>query len=421
VPVKDVIEGKSLSLWNRIAVAAFCWSVSASLFAAQISGTVTNGTTHKPAAGNEVVLLSLDGGMNEVTHTTSDSGGHFSIDMPDASAPHLLRVNYQGVNYFSSAPLGAAVADITIYNAAKQVEGIFEDARVFRMQTSQKQLEVSVSYTLRNESQPPRTKWDAETFTVDLPPGAQLVESTATGPGGMPLATSPTPTGKKNGYALEFPIRPGQTRFQVLYNLPYSGSYEFNFTPESQLSELGVVLPKAMQFTGLSRSFSQDADEAGMAVFYVKNVPAHEQVRFSVAGEGAAPREAQGEEAAQSAPASTPLSDAAGTRSSAFWYLLAGMIVLVAGGAFWLWHRSAGPSQEQERTTSAAKRHAKAHRSGGPASEENDSQESMLDALKDELFQLEQDRLEGKISAEEYAQSKAGIDALIRRQLKKNR
>ncbi len=409
-----------MTLWNRIAVVVFCWSVSGSLFAAQISGTVTNGTTHKPAAGNEVVLLSLDGGMNEVAHATSDSGGHFTIDVPDASAPHLLRVNYQGVNYFSSAPPGAAVADITIYNAAKQVEDIFEDARVFRMQTAQKQLEVSVSYTLRNESQPPRTKWDTETFIVDLPSGAQLVDATATGPGGMPLATSPTPTGKKNGYALEFPIRPGQTRFQLLYNLPYSGSYEFNFAPDSQLSELGVLLPKSMQFTGLSRSFSQDADEAGMAVFYVKNVPAHEQVRFSVAGEGVAPREAQGEEAAQSAPASTPPPETSSKQNSAFWYVLAGMIVLVAGGALWLWHGTAGPSQEQDRTTSAAKREAKTRRSGSPASEESDSQESMLDALKDELFQLEQDRLDGKISAEEYEQSKAGIDALIRRQLKKS-
>ncbi len=409
-----------MTLRNRIAIVAFCWSVSATLFAAQISGTVTNGTTHKPAAGNEVVLLSLDGGMNEVAHTTSDSGGHFTIDVPDASAPHLLRVNYQGVNYFSSAPPGAAVADITIYNAAKQVEGIFEDARVFRVQATQKQLEVSVSYALRNESQPPRTKWNTETFTVDLPQGAQLVDATATGPGGMPLATSPTPTGKKNGYALEFPIRPGQTRFQVLYNLPYSGSYEFNFAPDSQLSELGILLPKSMQFTGLSRSFSQDADEAGMAVFYVKNVPAHEQVRFSVAGEGMAPREAQGEEATQSAPASTPLPEIAGTRSGAFWYVLAGIIVLVAGGVFWLWRRTAGSSQEQARAASDEKRGVKTRRSGGSASEEAGSQESMLDALKDELFQLERDRLDGKISAEEYKQSKAGIDALIRRQLKKS-
>jgi hypothetical protein len=47
------------------------------------------------------------------------------------------------------------------------------------------------------------------------------------------------------------------------------------------------------------------------------------------------------------------------------------------------------------------------------------SQESVLDALKDELFQLEQDRLDGKVSPEDHARLKAGLDALIRRQLKK--
>lgn len=405
-----------MPLWNRIAVTAFCLSVSGSLFAAQISGTVTNGTTNKPAAGNQVVLLSLDGGMNEVARTSSDSQGRFNIDVPDASAPHLLRVNYQGVNYFSSVPPGAAGADITIYNAAKQVEGIFEEARVFRIQAERGQLDVSVSYTLRNESQPPRTKMNTETFAVDLPQGAQLIDSTATGPGGMPLATSPAPTGKENSYALVFPIRPGETRFQVLYKIGYSGSYEFNFAPDSQLSELGVLLPKSMQFTGLSRSFSQDADEAGLAVFFIKNVAAHEQVRFSVAGEGVAPREAQGGEAAQSAPANTPSSEAANTRSSAFWYILASIIVVVAGGAFWLWRRSATSSQEEGHTASAAKRQAKARRS--PSHGAN-LQETMLDALKDDLFQLEQDRLDGKVSAEEYQRSKAGLDALIRRQLKR--
>jgi hypothetical protein len=408
-----------MALWNRMTVAAFCLSVSASLFAAQISGTVTNGTTNKPVVGNEVVLLSLDGGMNEVSRATSDSQGRFTIDVPDANAPHLLRVDYQGVKYFTSAPPGAVNADITIYNAARQVEGISEEARVFRMQAERGQLDVSVSYTLRNESQPPRTKMDTETFTVDLPPGAQLVESTATGPSGMPLATSPVPTGKNNGYALVFPIRPGETRFQVVYKMPYSGSYEFNFTPDSQLSELGVLLPKSMQFSGLSRSFSQDADEAGLAVFFVKNVAAHEQVRFSVAGEGVAPREAQGGEAAQSAPASTPSSGTSNARNNAFWYILTGMIVVVAGGAFWLLRRTAAPLQEEKRTGSAAKRQAKVRPSDASPAHAADAQETMLDALKDELFQLEQDRLDGKITAEEYEKSKAGLDALIRRQLKK--
>lgn len=389
------------------------------MFAAQIGGTITNGTTSKPAAATEVVLLSLDGGMNEVSRATSDSQGRFTIEVPDASAPHLLRVNYQGVNYFTSAAPGTTFADIIVYNSARQVEGIFEVARIFRMQAEQGQLEVSVSYTLRNASQPPRTKMDTETFEVELPQGSQLIDATATGPGGMPLATSPVPTAKKNSYALVFPIRPGETRFQVLYKVPYSGSYEFAFAPDSQLSELGVLLPKSMRFTGLSRSFSQDADEAGLAVFYVKNVAAHEQVKFTVAGEGVAPREAQGGEAAPVAPANAPpLSDTDKAKSGAFWYILAGIIVVVAAGAVWLWRRSAMPLQEQS-SPITVKRQTRSRRAEASPKQDS-SQGSMLDVLKNELFQLEQDRLDGKISTEEYGKSKAGLDALIRRQLKKN-
>jgi len=408
-----------LALWNRIVLIVFCWLISASSLAAQISGTVANGTTNKPASGNEVVLLSLDGGMNEVSRATTDGNGHFSIDVPDSSAPHLLRVNHQGVNYFTSVPPGAGATDITIYNAAKQVEGVAEVARVFRMQAAQGQLEVSVGYTLRNESQPPRTMMDTQTFSVDLPEGAQLIETTATSAGGMPTTILPIPTGKKNNYAMSFPLRPGETRFQVTYKLPYSGAYEFNFAPDSQLSEVGVLLPKSMQFNGISRTFSQDSDEAGLAVFYIKDAPAHEQVRFSVAGEGLAPREAQsGGEPAPSAPVSASPSTTSSQHSNAFWYVLAGIIVIVVGGGYWLWRWSSSASRDQGRSTSAAKHKAAKARRTAPEPAIN-SQETMLDTLKDELFQLEQDRLDGKVSTEEYEKSKVGLDALIRRQLKK--
>lgn len=405
-----------MALWNRIALIVLCWLASASLLAAQINGTVTNGSTNKPASGDEVVLLSLDGGMNEVSRTTADGRGHFTMDVPDSSAPHLLRVNHQGVNYFTSVSPGASATDITIYNAAKQVEGINEVARVFRMQAAQGQLEVSVEYTLRNESQPPRTMMDTQTFSVDLPEGAQLIDTTATSAGGMPITISPIPTGKKNNYAMGFPLRPGETRFQVIYKVPYSGSYEFNFAPGSQLSEVGVLLPKSMQFTGISRSFSQDSDEAGLAVFYIKNAPAHEQIRFSVAGEGLAPHDTQGGgEPAPSPPANASPSTTSSPRSGAFWYVLAGIIVIVVGGGYLLWRRSARTLRDQGGSTSAAKRKAaKARRAAVPP-----EQETMLDTLKDELFQLEQDRLNGKVSTEEYEKSKAGLDALIRRQLKK--
>ena len=43
----------------------------------------------------------------------------------------------------------------------------------------------------------------------------------------------------------------------------------------------------------------------------------------------------------------------------------------------------------------------------------------MLDAIKDELFQLETDRVEGKISQQDYDAAKRGLETLLRRQMKK--
>ncbi len=41
----------------------------------------------------------------------------------------------------------------------------------------------------------------------------------------------------------------------------------------------------------------------------------------------------------------------------------------------------------------------------------------MLAALKDELFQLETDRLEAKITDSEYAENKSALEVLMRRAL----
>ena len=401
-----------------IACLIFCLPLSKGLFAAQIVGTVTNGTTNKPAAGNQVVLLSLDGGMNEVAKATTDSQGRFAIEVPDSVPQHLLRVNYQSVNYFQNIPPGTTSADITIYDSAKQVAGIFEYARVYTLQSERGVLDVSAMYTLKNESQPPRTKMDEETFEIELPKGAHLVDASAIGPSGLPLPVSPVPTGKNNRYALVFPIRPGEAKFRVSYTVPYSGSYEFSLTPDSSLAELGVLLPKSMQFAGLTRNFSQDSDEAGLAVFFAKDLPAHQPVKFSISGEGVAPREAQAGEAA-GAPTSGPPAQSPTGSSSPLLFVMIGMVVVVAVGGVLLWRRSAERApQKQDAAVQKAQRN-KLRRTGGESSPAT-TRESMLETLKEELFQLETDRLDGKVSVEEYEKSKAGLDALIRRQLKKS-
>jgi hypothetical protein len=52
------------------------------------------------------------------------------------------------------------------------------------------------------------------------------------------------------------------------------------------------------------------------------------------------------------------------------------------------------------------------------ASGQSPDSRDILAVLKEELFQLESDRLHEKISQREYETSKAGLDALIRRHVK---
>jgi hypothetical protein len=43
----------------------------------------------------------------------------------------------------------------------------------------------------------------------------------------------------------------------------------------------------------------------------------------------------------------------------------------------------------------------------------------LLSSIKDELFALESDKLTGTLTPEEYADAKAGLEAVLKRALKK--
>ncbi len=100
-------------------------AAAASLHAATtITGTVTNGTSGKPAVGADVVLLKLEGGMSEEARTKTDAQGKFKITAENGGAPHVLRVMHQNVSYNQPLPPGTETKDVTVYEAAKKIDGI---------------------------------------------------------------------------------------------------------------------------------------------------------------------------------------------------------------------------------------------------------------------------------------------------------
>ncbi len=218
-------------------------------FADSITGVVTNKTTNKPSAGDDVVLIKLQQGMQEAARTKTDARGRFKLEIPAGdSGIHLVRVTHDKANYFRPAPPGTESVEVEVFNAAAKVKGVSTEADVMHMQTDEsgKVLHVVENFFVKNESNPPLTQFSDRPFEFYLPDGAVVEGSAALAPGGMPVQASPVPLGDANHYAFIFPIRPGETRFQISFRLPYSGNIKFSPRMTTATDTIAVMMPKSM-------------------------------------------------------------------------------------------------------------------------------------------------------------------------------
>jgi hypothetical protein len=413
---------------------------STALLGASINGTVTNRTVNKPSVGDTVVLLQLSQGMQEAGRTKTDAKGHFSFELPD-NEPHLIRVEHQKGAYFKNMMPGATEADISVYDVAPKVEGISTEADVLRIEADGSSLKVTENYFVRNTSQPPRTQLSEHSYEIYLPPDAVVEASAAMAPAGMAVASSPVPLGEKGHYAFAFPIRPNEgdsgTRFQLSYHIPYNGSYKFTPRLAMGADNLAILLPKSMTFTpGSSAPYHPVNDNVQGQTFLARNVSSSQPLDFTVSGTGAMPREAQGTEEQQGGDNSAANSAAASdTRPGGGlgqpidtpdplnkykWWILGGLSILLAAGAGFLLRKpalapaaaGANPIPMGSKTSVAGK-----VISSTPGAQQ--PRGLLLDALKEELFAIETEKLEGKLDEHQYTELKSALEIVLRRALKR--
>jgi hypothetical protein len=416
------------------ALLVFAFGVVAS--AQNITGTVTNATTGKPAAGDDVTLLSLSQGMQEVGSAKTDAQGKFSLAAPaDQSVPHMVRVTHGGVNYFpQGGPLmpGATSTAITVYDTTKKVDGLSQTVEVDRYQTDGDQLQGIALFAVKNGSNPPRTLDADKTFEFVLPAGATLDSGMARAPGGQPLNMPPTETQQKGHHAFSFPLRPGETQFQVTYHMPYSGETSFSPKPLAEVQHFVVMTPKGMTFTPKNaQRFQAMPDDSGAGIMVATNVKPGEDLSFKVSGSGQFQTEGQqaaggdsgGGEAmggGQAAPrdnrpggglgapidSNDPLHDYRAVILGVF------ALVLVMGGAYVV---SKSNSRLHTAVAATSTDNVAEQMADAKAPAGRDRNAMLLEAMKEELFQLEIDRQQDKISEPEYTRAKAALDETIRR------
>jgi hypothetical protein len=412
-------------------------SMGALAHAATVAGTVTNKTTGKPAAGDAVVLVDVQANMSEAAHATTDAKGHYSISAP-GDGPYLVRVTHQGAGYFIAAPPGGgASGDISVYDVAAKVSGVFIEADVIEAETDPSgALHIEERYFVHNTSSPPVTQWSAKSFSVVLPADAQVTSTEAQRPSGLPTAAKMDPDGPAGHYSFNLPIEPDDgekdTMFQISYALPYPGQ-KYTFKPSVTLpaDNFAVLLPKAMTFTpGAGLNFKPVDQDPAVQTFLLKNPAPGQALSFTISGIGQIPRQAQGdngggqEAAAPNAAANgqpgggigAPI-DTPGPLTKYNWWILGGVLLLLVAAAAFLLRRPAAAVPGAPAT--AVEPYAP-HAGGIAPASPAGKNAALLAALKEELFTLESEKIAGTLSAADYAEQKAALEVVLKRALKRN-
>jgi hypothetical protein len=414
-------------------------------YAGTIHGTVTNMTSNKPAVGDKVSLLSLSAALDEVGTTKTDAQGRFTLTTP-TEAPYLIKVEHDKGSYFKNVPPGTTQAEITVYDVAPKVDGVSTEADVMRVEAENGQLKVTENYFVKNVSSPPRTQSSEHTYEVVLPPDATLEGAATVGPSNMPLAATPDPVSPKGHYAFAFPIRPNEgdsgTRFQLTYHVPYSGSYKFAPKLMEPADNVAVMVPKSMKFEpGAGTSYQTVPDGTDAQTFLMRGVKPGQALEFTVSGTGAFPRDSQaggpngpdgaaggagaqgaGDAAPQGGPGSGPGGglgnpiDTPDPLAKYKYWILGALALVLAGAAAFLLRKPAGvPVDAVSGVAPASITAAPVAAFSAPAV--RTKSQLLLEALKEELFAIESERIAGTLSDKEYAEVKSALETVLRRAL----
>ena len=330
-----------------------CFSCALSAYAADaIQGTVRNQTSGKAAAGDEVILLRLQNGMEEESRTRTDAQGAFSLPLFSGDAPHIVRVLHQGVNYDQSVS-GKGQTEIAVFDAVPRIRDLQASIGIAQVESDGEMLKITEMYSIANESVPPVTQSRPHNFEISIAPKATLDSLVVKRSGGVWVNLAPVPIkGQQGRYAVDFPIRPGDTLFKFVYHFPYSGSTRLQVKLPYPVRNFAVMHPPSMSFNpSSSQAFTSPGLAQGLRIEKaVSTTVVREVPEFEMSGIGLAPVQgASSSSAANSSgtvassksatPASVALPASPRRTDYGTWVLLSGIAAFFSAIAYPIWKR----------------------------------------------------------------------------------
>lgn len=265
--------------------------LTASLEAA-IDGTVVNRTTGKPQSGVTITLVKPgQGGMRTLGTTVSDANGHFVFEKDEpGGGPQLLQANYKDINYnkLLTPNIPTSNVELDIFEATKSPAVAHITQQMLLLEPNTSQIAVSETVLIQNDSNTTFNNPETGELRFYLPPSANgQVRVNAQGSQGMPLPRPAERTNETDVFKVDFPIKPGETEFDVNYVLPAGSPFTFHGrvvgVKGMPSGPLRLIAPPGVTFSGtdVQQIGTEPKTQAG-----IYNVTASDLFSFNIAGIG---------------------------------------------------------------------------------------------------------------------------------------
>ncbi len=311
-----------------------------------VEGTVSNRSTGKPQPGTMVMLFKLGQttGPEMLASTKSDDQGKFSFAQDVAGGPHLVEAAYGGVTYTAMLLPGAPANNVQldVYDSSTKPGTARIQQHIVLLEPAASQLTVSETFFLNNTG---NVTWhDAENGTLRFfvpAEGKQSIRVMATAPQGMPVQRPPQEAEEAGVYKLNFPIKPGETRIDVSYTMPFTAPGPFSGRTLAKGVPTQIAVPNGVTLTGEGLKPVPNGSNTQAAIFET----AAQAFKVNIEGSGSLRAAASEEAGDDGGPAIQEILPRVYDRLA--WIMIPAFLALGLG--FVLLYRSAGEARGKQR------------------------------------------------------------------------
>lgn len=328
--------------------AVLLWAAASLPVWGLVEGTVNNLTTGKPQPNAVVSLMNLGAGMSPAGAARTDAQGVFRIQADlQAQTPYLIQVIHSGVTYNKMVQPGAAASGIVVevYDAAAKVPEARVSQHMVLLEPSETELVVNQTLIYTNTGKV--TYNDPEgTLKIWVPDEVKgTVPVRVMAPGGMPINRQLEKSSKPNVYTLKYPVKPGETRFDVVYSLPARSGATFAGRILHSGGPVRFVAPPGVALESRALTSLGTEPQTGATVYELKGT----EYALAISGTGTL-QASQGNGAAQDGEAAGGGEDPSGginivkprLYQRAAWVVGLGFLMLAVG--FLMLYRLPGPA-----------------------------------------------------------------------------